>query len=394
MPMRTVGKYTISGTVYGKQYDHAQKKWVTAPLPGATVAWDGATAVSDADGKYEISVEEQPSKNMNFSKDPMYTARDWRYDGTVSEYAVKEHVDCTLTIRYGTLELKVHPEHTNSDGTADANTFLNTGIQSYSINIPGVVTDYSDRTVANLPIGKYTVTVKANLINGEEGFGTFTGEATVTEGKTASLDCELPWLRGLYGQLIDEDGSPISDMKFEVGGYKSGGAVMYDTYITPDAEGKFNLFHYDSYLTPAFTLHGDFVSMDYLEKNSKMFWGNPGETEFNGYQVRRTEGKNVVEKTLGVALANDETVTRGLIVDASWEGRSLHLEGEYNTVPKVYFLAADETVPLTVNASIGINGTLYSVSITDALGIFNDRLGWAVSSCHDENSYAHQLGWH
>ena len=46
VPMRRICQWTISGTVYGKTYDHKTGDWVETPLAGATVAWGPATVTT------------------------------------------------------------------------------------------------------------------------------------------------------------------------------------------------------------------------------------------------------------------------------------------------------------------------------------------------------------
>ena len=358
--MRPVGKYTISGTVRGHSYDPVTGKWATVPLPGAAVSWSGGTAVSDENGKYEITVEEQTSMEVSFSRDPDYTPAVRTLEFACSEYVVKENVDCTLQMKYGWLDIRVQTEHQGSNA-------LTCYIpEDVKVTIGGVI-ERSGPCSVMLPAGVYDVSVDGT----EAGLGEKSaGSVPVEDGKTTTVTAALPWKKGLRGQILNEDGTPVAGMKVTATGYNPTGTRE----ITTDEEGKFYLFTNYEGMSGSFNLRGSFVSEDYRSKNRVELYANPDLLLDEIYTVRLTEGKFVRSLTLNMKLYSGQEVTKQLTADVSWENWNLHLDYASDISHLRYLVASDESVILRVTASGGIDGKVYTRTFSGPIGSFDTSL--------------------
>ncbi len=369
--MRPISEWTISGTVYGETYDYEQMKWVKNPLPGATVTWDDVTVTTGADGSYEIGrdgVDRYELGPIVYSMEPAYESQK-RGVPELTSGTMKEGVDCTLRIRHGSLYVAVGAEHAKDTGA-----FVRFN-SSASVTIDGLAENFTGfaGTAFPVPVGTWSVTVEGV----DSGLGKMTDTVTVEEGKTARLEAVLPWLYGLKGRIVDEDGSPLANMTIVADSYK--GAAQEDAVVRTDEEGRFWLFNGDPERGGSFKLKGSFVTMDYMEKNETTFTTEKGVLREEAFQVRGTEGKYVRTVLLNVDIDKDETVIRGLAADLSWEDRSLHLESEGSLCRQAYLPAENSAVTVTVSASIGINGALYRRSLTSILSALDNCLGRHVS---------------
>lgn len=373
--MRPVKEWTITGTVYGETYDYEQKKWVKNPLAGATVTWGDATTTTLADGSYEIGLEgiaKNDLPSIVFSKDPEYETktrgRPEIYSGTVAE-----NFNCTLRIRYGFVQLRIVPEH--HTGT---NAFVR-----FNSSAKAMIGDLAEVRVPDsypVPIGTYSISFDGSV----SGLGEKTETVTVEEGKTATVTAILPWLYGLRGRVVNEDGNPMAGVTIRADSYK--GLGQEDAYIKTDEDGRFYLFNSNPTRGGSFILTGGFISMDYKGKDQQDIMVEKGVLLDETYQVRSTEGKCVRSALIGVSLGHGQSVTRGMIADVTWDsGRSVHLEGEYNMCPKIYLLAEDENAGITVNASIGVNGKLYYRSVTDNIAEFKESIKFDFRDNDDQN---------
>ncbi len=381
-PLRPIGKWTITGTVYGKTYDQAKQDWVVRPLSGVTVVWgDGkATATTGADGTYEIGSDEETLAELStltFSHEPLYQPVTLNTPALRSDI-MYEDFDCTLQVRYGSIQVIAVPEH-----SGEANAFVSaTGISDgIRVKIGDLAEDLPKGTYRYIPVGTYTVTADGAAVN----LGSATETVTVEEGKTASVEMILPWKTGVRGTVLDEDGTPYANADIWVYAFTREPERAGKTQCRTDESGKFYLFSSDSDKGGELVLSGEFVSMDYQARNKLQFTPEKGKLNDVTYQVRRTEGKYVREITFGVDLASGETLTKGLTLDVTWGGRSVHLEEESALCPKLYLVAESEDTNVTVSASIGINGKLYSRSLTENITEIQGRLGFGVSGDNNKD---------